>query len=322
MFKWTYNNGFSFSIISESGDQVPYSDWVSHQTEYLSQITIIQELIDNGSAIPLLSAVSVEVEDVLRLDDIDKILLGLPSAYPFVIFVEPNGLLHQGSFTFKYSFFDFVPNGNRLLFYHDGVILKNDATEYLLSLNQFKILEAIDHFNSLPVAERTFHNNLTCFADIKSLSDEVAILLDSFLQSQNVLHPEKIVIDVSFQNNELEITPVIDTLVPESLIRAIDLSPTAKGIYNVANTKGGTTRVVLNDAQILEIGSIKRNRKITDKKLIEDIVENPENYFDDSIIDLAFYSQRVREIGVYKPKFYPFVCPYKSEWIPGLIDKG
>jgi len=69
------------------------------------------------------------------------------------------------------------------------------------------------------------------------------------------------------------------------------------------------------------LSKVKQNRRIRDKELIEDLVENPEKYFDDEILDLAYFSQRVREIGVYKPKFYPFVCPYKSEWIPGFVIK-
>lgn len=321
MFKWKFDNKFLFHLQSSTGEKVPFSNWSNYQSEYLSQLSIIQELIDNGLAISSNSSVEIETEDILSLDDIDKKLLGLPTEYPFVIYIEPDGILSQGSFKFRFGFFDFIPNGNQLFLRRDGVILKNDESQYLLSLNQFKVLEAIEHFNSLPETSRTFHHNLSCFADIKILSDDVATLLDSFLQSQNVLHPEKIKIDVSFQDEVLELKPKIDNLKQESLERAFDLSPTIKPIYNVADDNGGTTRVIIDDTQKEELARIKRNRKISDREIIEDIVENPENYFDDNIIDLAFFSQRVREIGIYKPKFYPFVCPYKSEWIPGFVIK-
>ena len=321
MFNWEYNNEFSFFLHSSSGEKVPFSNWSTFHSEYLTQLSIINELIDNGSAITSEFGVVVETEDILTLDEIDKRLLGLPSEYPFVIYIEADGILSQGSFKFKYGFFDFVPNGNRLFFKHDGIVLKDGETRYLLSLNQFKVLDAIERFNSLPETARTFHNNLTCFADIKSLSDDVATLLDSFLQSQNVLHPEKIKIDVSFQDEVLELKPKIDTVKQESLERAFNLSPAIKQIYSVADDNGGTTRVIIDDFQKEELTRVKRNRKISDKELIEAIVENPENYFDDNIIDLAYFSQRVREIGIYKPKFYPFVCPYKSEWIPGFVIK-
>tara|TARA_R110002050_G_scaffold168155_1_gene299272 strand:- start:3760 stop:7011 length:3252 start_codon:yes stop_codon:yes gene_type:complete len=321
MFNWKYNNEFSFSLHYSSGEKVPFSNWNTFHSEYLSQLSIIHELIDNGSAITREFGVVVETEDILTLDEIDKRLLGLPSEYPFVIFIEADGILSQGSFKFKYGFFDFVPNGNRLFFKHDGILLKDGETRYLLSLNQFKVLDAIERFNSLPATARTFHHNLTCFADIKSLSDDVATLLDSFLQSQNVLHPEKIKIDVSFQDEVLELKPKIDNIKQASLERAFDLCPSIKPIYSVADNNGGTTRVIIDDFQKEELTRVKRNRKISDKELIEAIVENPENYFDDNIVDLAYFSQRVREIGIYRPKFYPFVCPYKSEWIPGFVIK-
>ncbi|MCC5923490.1 MAG: restriction endonuclease [Crocinitomicaceae bacterium] len=321
MFKWKYDNKFLFSLESSKGEIVPFEEWGNFQSEYLSQLSIIQELVDNGLATTTNSTVEIEIEDILTLDEIDKRLLGLPSDYPFVIYIEADGILSQGSFKFKYGYFDFVPNGNRLFFNKDGVVLKSNETQYLLSLNQFKVLDAVERFNSLPESSRTFHHNLTCFADIKSLSDDVATMLDSFLQSQNVLHPEKIKIDVSFDNEILELKPKIDNLKQESLERAFDLSPTIKPIYNVADDNGGTTRVIIDGIQKEELTRLKRNRNISDKDLIEDIAENPENYFDDNIIDLAYFSQRVREIGIYKPKFYPFVCPYKSEWIPGFVIK-
>jgi SNF2 family DNA or RNA helicase len=321
MFKWRYDNKFLFSLEISKGEIVPVDDWDNFQSEYLSQMSIIQELVDNGLATTTDSTVEIEIEDILTLDEIDKRLLGLPSDYPFVIYIEADGILSQGSFKFKYGFFDFVPNGNRLLFNRDGVVLKNTETQYLLTLNQYRILDSIEKFNSLPESSRTFHHNLTCFADIKSLSDDVVTLLDDFLQSQNVLHPEKIKIDVSFDNEILELKPKIDNLKQESLERAFDLSPTIKPIYNVADDNGGTTRVLIDCIQKEELTRLKRNRNIYDKDLIEDIAENPENYFDDNIIDLAYFSQRVREIGIYKPKFYPFVCPYKSEWIPGFVIK-
>ena len=303
------------------GEIVAVDDWGNFQSEYLSQMSIIQELVDNGLATITNSTIEVETDDILTLDEIDKRLLGLPSDYPFVIYIETDGILSQGSFKFKYGFFDFFPNGNRLILHKEGVVLKSNEIQYLLSFNQFKVLDAIERFNSLPESSRTFHHNLTYFAEIKSLSDEYGTLLDDFLKSQNVLHPEKIKIDVSFKNMILELKPKIESIKQESLEMAFDLSPTIKPIYNVANENGGTTRVIINEAQKRELTKVKLNRKISNQELIEDIVENPENHFDDNFVDIAYFSQRVREIGVYKPKFYPFVCPYRSEWIPGFIIK-
>lgn len=343
MFKWRYNNKFSFSIESSNGEVVKFSEWNKFNSEYLSELSILQDLIENEEAIVSEYFVEVDAENILSLDfidteslclpnelkslkalssfDLNKKLLGLPEPYPFSILIEPDGIMSQKSFKFKYGFFDFIPNGNRLFYQRIGPIIQNDNSQYLLSLNQFKILEAIDSFNYLPESQRTFHHNLTCFTDIKTLSDDVAILLDDFLKIQNVHQPEKIKIDVSFENGILNLTPKIDAINQEAFVKDFDRNEKIKSVYNVSSLNGGTTRVIITEEQSKQLAKIKSNRRISEPDLINDIAENPENYFDDDFIDLKYFSERVREIGVYKPKFYPFVCPYKSEWIPGFVIK-
>lgn len=321
MFKWEINNGFSFFLLDTSGQRIPTAKWEDYQEEFLSQLSIINEWIDNGLGKQNSFSVNIDTEDVLLLNVVEQKLLGLPELYPYVIYIEADGILSKGTFKFKSGYFDFVPNGNRLYFDRkEGIIISSDFI-YLLSFNQFKVLDAIDRFNSLTDEERTFHKNLTSFSDIKSFSNDEATILDSFLQSQNVLHPEKIKIDVSFENEILEVKPLIDQLDEFSLLKAFDLSPVVKPIYNVKNAEGGTTRVIMDSEQQIGLKKLKARRRISDPNLIEQITENPENFFDDNVLDLAFFSQRVREIGIYKPKFYPFVCPYKSEWIPGIVIK-
>ena len=322
MFKWETNSaGFSFFIENALGEKVPVNDWHNFQDEYLSQLMILNEWVDNGQANKSEGSIDAEVDEVLKLNEIDLTLLGLPELYPYVVFIEADGIMNQPSFRFTYSFYDFVPNGNRLFFKKNEAILSSKEALYLLSQNQYKVLSAIEKFNSLPETERTYHGNLKCFADIKGFSKDEATILDAFLQTQEVLHPEKIKIDVSFENETLDVTPHLDSVERKSFIRAFDLSPRIKPIYNVKNEKGGTTRLLIDDEQQKGLDKIKKKRRISDPKLIEELTENPEKFFDDNIFDLSYFSQRVREIGVYKPKFYPFVCPYKSEWIPGIVIK-
>ena len=54
------------------------------------------------------------------------------------------------------------------------------------------------------------------------------------------------------------------------------------------------------------------------REQIKELTDHPTELFDPNVFDLSeLYSDRVIEIGVYKPKFYPFICPYKSCWIAG-----
>ena len=322
MFSWDHHNTFSFFILDETGNKFSVSHWGEMQSEYLSQLSVLNELCDNGFAEYTLSTCEVEANEILNLSEIDKQILGLPDHYPYEIYIQSNGQLNQNSFKFKFGFYDFTPNGNRLDANRNGAIIEIANRTYLLSANQFLICEALDNFNSLTEVERTFQNNLKCFADIKTFSKTTASFLDSYLQSQNVYHPDKIKIELEFNNGGLEIIPTIDIENSIGFTNVFDNFPSIREVYPVADSEGGTTRVVIDKEQKIELQKLKDNRRITDSKAINEIVEHPEKFFDDEKIDFSvFYSNRVKEIGVYKPKFYPFVCPYKSEWIPGIAIK-
>lgn len=322
MFNWNHHNTFSFFILEETGSKIPVSGWEKIQLEYLPQLSILNELYDNGFAEHTLHTCEVEVNEILSLSEIDKQILGLPDHYPYEIYIQSDGQLNQNSFKFKLGFYDFTPNGNRFAVKRNGAVIEIANRSYLLSTNQFLICEAIEEFNSLTEAERTFQNNLKCFADIKSFSKTAASFLDAYLQSQNVYHPDKIKIELEFSNGALEIIPTIDIENSIGFTNVFDNFPSIRQVYPVADGEDGTTRVIIDEKQKEELQKIKDNRRIKDKKMIEEIVAHPEKFFDDETIDLSvFYSDRVKEIGIYKPKFYPFVCPYKSEWIPGIAIK-
>ena len=44
MFKWKFDNRFSFFILDNSGVYVDVIEWPQKQTEYLSQLSILNEL--------------------------------------------------------------------------------------------------------------------------------------------------------------------------------------------------------------------------------------------------------------------------------------
>jgi hypothetical protein len=49
-------------------------------------------------------------------------------------------------------------------------------------------------------------------------------------------------------------------------------------------------------------------------------LNNPPFEFDEAGLDVsALYSDRVKALGIYRPKSWPFICPYKTEWIPGIM---
>lgn len=321
-FCHTYSNNFFFSIENNGGYRIPILNWYDLKNDFLAQLSILFELHDNGIADFKNDACEVETLEILKLSDISKQILGLPDEYPYEIYIQSEGQLNQNSFKFKYGFYDFAPNGTRFLAERNGAIISVKGSEYLLSENQYLICEALDRFNNLTETERTFQNNLKCFADIKTISKSAALILDSYLNSQEVFCPDKIKIDIHFNNGILEIIPNVGIENEFSFVNRFDQLPTIRDVYPVTNKDLTTTRVLVSAKQKEELQKLKGIRKIENPETIQKIVENPELFFDDEETDFTvFYSERVKEIGIYKPKFYPFVCPYKSEWIPGIAIK-
>lgn len=89
--------------------------------------------------------------------------------------------------------------------------------------------------------------------------------------------------------------------------------------YPVQRENGERVRIVLNKEQKENLHHLKEQcGKHKSREKIQKLIEQPTEYFDPNAFDLSeLYSDRVIEIGVYKPKFYPFICPYKSCWIAG-----
>jgi len=322
ILKYNCNTNFSFYFLNQSGNKIPVSNWVELELEFLSQLAILNELLDNGLADCTEYSYEVDSLEILKLSDIDKQILDLPNSYPYEIFIESDGVLSQNTFKFKYGFYDFSPNGTRLNTKRNGTIIYVDDTPYLLSENQFKICNAIEEFNNLIDSQKGNVINLKKLSELKTLSNENGLTLEHFLSNQELFIPEKIKIDIEYKNGYLEIFPTLDITNPVGFTSTFDRLPTVRDVYPISGNNGETTRVVISENQKSELQKIKKKRKISDRETIQEIIEHPELFFNDEEVDFTvFYSDRVKEIGVYSPKFYPFASPYKSQWIPGIVVK-
>ena len=316
------NNVFSFFFLSQSGSKIPVTDWQELQSEFLSQLAILSELHDNGLAGYTENSCEVESIDISRLSEIDKQILELPNGYPFEIFIESDGVLTHNTFKFKYGFYDFCPNGTRLNSSRDGIIVKVEDNEYLLSENQYKLCNAIDEFNTLADTDKGNITNLKMLSEVKALSKESGLTLEHFLNNQELFIPEKIKIDIDFNNGILEILPSLEIDNAIGFTNTFDKLPMIRDVYPINGNNGETTRVIISENQKTELQKIKAKRKVLDRNEIQEIIEHPELFFNGDEIDFTvFYSDRVKEIGIYSPKFYPFASPYKSQWIPGIVIK-
>lgn len=294
-----------------------------------SNAVFLRNLVENGQA-SILEDGSVEVlfDSVYELTDFEREVVGLPPLYPFEIMVSHEGLLTTASFCYVVTYYTFAPLGDilpRVAQYGPVITLKVNGleTDYLLSRDQFRLVSALSEYNELPSSAKNRIENLKRFAEIKDLSKDAATVLDETLSDRHVVLPKNVKLDIKYENGELNITPTIESPVNDDFVAKFDQKKDVPDHYPIQ--KGSLKTFVVIDPPIQEeLEKVKENRKITDPEQIKKIVERPEEFFDPEVTDLSvFYSDRVIGKGLYEPKVYPFISPYKSQWIPSfeVVDR-
>ena len=311
------NQGVLFSV-KANGELLPYDNW--KLTNDIIYYYPLSSLVDNGFASIHEVGCFVPFENLYYLDKDELELLGIPKLYDKAMRIKANGILNQATFKYKVGYLSYAPDGDILpLQEKKGNIVTINGITYLLSRSQYTLVCAIDNFNNLPQEKKTFDNNLRHYATIKHLAIEANCTLDSYLANESVFAPDKIKITIDHDDDGYKIEPTVDITDKQKFTDAFEKLKVVSSVYPVQDEKGKRTRIVLSDEQKDSLANlkIKGNRRRT-KEEVKEVVERASEYFNPDLFDLTeLYSDRVIEIGIYKPKFYPFVSPYKSEWITG-----
>lgn len=340
------SQNFYFHFQDEKGSIVPHKEW---DTKHLiSETTILQEYIDNGQAELVNNQCIISNDNISSLSEDDRCILGLPEYFPYFFLVDYSGVINHKNFTLKLSVCDFYPNGNHLKHSINGRIITIKDEKYLLTEEQYKVYNIILEYNSLSETEKEEKEHFILISELKKLKDRHIVLTD-YINNQNIIIPDKMAIDIeSVSNNKAIISPILSEIPdPKTFAKVFKKFP-LKDSYSVYDENRNKHIILIsppkmvneliNEGNDKELEKIRRResqfRKIKETLITGDninkILENPEQYFDEDIIDfpkedyssfLEYFSERVKEIGFYKPKFYPFISPYKSEWIPGMIMK-
>jgi len=288
------------------------------------QSLIVEELLENGIADKIDNEIMITWSEVHNLTRIDQTMLGLPYPYPYDIKVNTKNVFVSPDFRIELGFYEYN-HGNQIFGNRIGSILQleNDI-EYLLSLEQYELCEAIDEFNN--IENKEFVSNLIQFSQIKQLSRKAASLLDSVFENEEVIPPEKIkLMPVINEDDTISIKPEISNLQTKDQVEFLtkfDKFPKSKSVYSFVNENNKKVRIPIKKEQKVEFEKIKKLSHLS-KDEINKLLYEPTSIFDPDIIDLSEFSNRVIELGIYKPRFFPFVSPLKSEWIPGfIIDSG
>ena len=305
-------------------NKVSTLDSVAKNNQLLASLQVLQSLIDNGFATTNEEKVYCDIQDVLSLDSIDKKILFLPNEFTKVIYIESSHPLNDSNFNFKLSILDFFPNGKRLNFSIYLPFITIEDEQFLLSRNQYDLIKVAQVVNS--TKSKTLKDNLKSLNTLKKISiNDSQVVFEEFLKNEAIVEVEKLKIDLEYDGDNLILKPLIlGSNENSDFIKNFDLISTIRDVYPVRDTQGKTKRIIIDEDKKQVFKTIKEKRLIKDPSDIERLIQDPEYFLSNDVedfIDLDYFSQRVIEIGFYKPKFYPFIRPYKSEWIPGIIVK-
>lgn len=310
------NDGILFTV-NYNGHNLHFNEWSA--TDDCIYFFPLATLVDNGYAIASSKGCLVPFENIYLLDDEDKMLLGVPSNYDKALRLRSEGMLNTSDFKYRIEFLTSVPDGEIVVCERGGNIIICKDKQYLLSEAQYELLRKVEEYNCQEDETKTTDFNLRSFAEIKELALQAECELDSYLANENVYVPEKIKIEVGADEDGFTIDPSIDIEENDKFKRTFDRMRRVQGQYPLQRDNGERVRVVLNPEQKANLEQLKQTGgRHRTREQIRELTDHPTELFDPNFFDLSeLYSDRVVEIGIYKPKFYPFICPYKSCWIAG-----
>ena len=325
-FKWRETQtGIRFTAPLDSLSVTEYAENLTANAYHAqAQWVLLKEMLDNGQAEFSDSEIFMPCEEVCRLDFVEQSLLGLPEPYPFDVEIRSDRTLKETEFRYNYQFLQ--PDLKPLHPQRIGCVLRLTAEwAYLLTAEQFSLLEELDAFNKQEAHDKNFEANLLKFATIKGLATQTGAALDRYLNQENVVAPRTVRLRLRVAGDGIEIIPDVNGVDSTKFEEVFDQDLNTKTVYNISQPEGARTRVLFRKEQRGALEAVKRHRRVSREEL-DEIAKQPQAYFNPDIVELdpttdepLSFSDRVREIGVYQPKVYPFISLYKSEWIPGVI---
>lgn len=317
--EWTINNNiFTFTAKGSGYEDVNARD-------------ILSILTDNGIGSREGDNFIIPGEDIYELSDGQRRILSLPSEYPYSIFIENDGLVNREGFKFIPRFTQKGDTGRFRVISRMYPVVELESQngnkfKYLLPKEHFEVLSAIDSCNSDKYKSPSASYN--SLAKVKEIAaNDSTIVFNDYLASYDIHPVSHLKLNLSNIDGALEISPELpDEQLEEEFIpkgqfaNAFDNRRRVLPVYTLPGYEGKEHKIVLPENSEQSLEQLKAEfRQVTDDKLINQIVNNPQEFFDENLFDLKeFYSDRVIEIGLYKPQFYGFISPYKSEWIPGF----
>lgn len=312
--------------------QIVNNDFVFTAVNDEDCVDILSSLTDNSIGQRCGDSFTIPIFGIYELTDGQRKILDLPNEYPYTLYIENVGLINRNGFKYSYKFTTRGENGALRLVSKDFPVIRvlspnGETHDYLLPIDHYEAILEMNHANDTSFVDSSVSYNT--LARIKKISEryDSRIKFNAYLDQYDVHAVDNVKLSLDSINGSLEILPELpsDELINSGLdeglfAQAFDRRDAILPVYTIVSPDGKEHKVVLPEDSEEQLGILKAKlRHVTDPDEIQKILESPEYFMDEELFDLReFYSDRVLEIGLYHPSFSPFLCPYKSEWIPGF----
>lgn len=308
------NTGFVFWV-TQNRQAILFREW--ENTDDCIAYSALSELTDNGFAIYDGCECSVPYENIYLLNSDDRRILGLPRSYDKAMRLRSKGTLREHDFSYAIDLLTHVPGGDVLPYHRVGNVVEIGTDKYLLTKAQYRLILEVEDFNGVETKTDTY--NMLRFATIKTLAQEADCVMDGYLQGEEIYAPERIGVQVTSDDGGINVLPAIPIRENDGFQQSFDRNRKVGNRYNIPIGDGGRLRMVLTPEQQAGLEELKKiGGRGKTKEDVRDLISHPTEYLDPDAFDLTeLYSDRVIEIGLYKPVFHPFISPYKSCWLAG-----
>nr|WP_287411677.1 SNF2-related protein [Pseudodesulfovibrio sp.] len=343
--------GASFYCLKE-GQKIPYERWGSYrvilQDGRPASVGVFSLLQESEGCAESEDNIyfNVKHEALARLEPWQVEKLGLPQLAPVRLKINTKKPLISKDFIINYGF---VFHDGLPVFYpeREGVFLKCEMGEYLLTDPQFSILELIDGYNKIPV--ENLDNRFQWWGAIAELLPGDVEVSD-FLRKVNVVTPTSFTIDFTLDQGLLKITPrfvvpgYLDEDTNESLLPEDMLPPSVaeefssnflkqprpsvrygmRGQWFVIVPKSVQTALEsvreINQATEEEKKAFLQNPRSAIREKLEesnDPIITSEELVESLFVETKlFLSERIKYIGEWHPKKGLFIKTEVSQWLP------
>jgi len=315
-----------FYCKKDSGNIVSFSNWIDNNIDPIA-FNIINDLLVNGIVEEIDDKIIIKNADISLMEEEDLAILEIPKWYPYEIYITLKGTgLKDKNGLLEYSFQDKTnKNGTGNIVFKSsdrkGALLEKSRCSYILNVMNLNMIQAIEEFNNasdLPEIER-----LKLIAEIQLIASKCKnVFLSRILTETVILNPSTCKLKVQeIGENKYRITPEFDEVNQPVFDEKFNLLNRVKSQYSYSE-EGKKIRVLIDDSEEgegikTELEKVKK-QKTYSKEEISEMVEAPSKFWNTDLLDLNDFGNRVAELGIYKPKFYPFISPYKSQWLPGI----